>query len=151
AAAVADQEAVAAVEGAGDVGPVPFRSTKFWAMMVLRRRAVAPCERKTPPPVWALLSVTVALSKVRLPVSSTPPPLPPAELPMTVLLVRFTAAAIMPPPAPRVVLPLTVLLVSASVVALMPPPLEPAVLPLTVLLVSVAVSAAMAPPAPMMP
>ena len=47
---------------------------------------------KTPPPVWAMFSTTVQLS-------------------------RFAASAQMPPPSVAAVLPLTVLLVSVAVLA----------------------------------
>ena len=44
-------------------GPVPAKSTRFRAMIVLRMLNVPPGSWKTPPPVWAMFSTMVQLSR----------------------------------------------------------------------------------------
>ena len=120
-------------------GPVPPKSTRFWAMIVFLTLNVPPEMWKTPPPVWAMFSAMVQLSSVAC-AAKMPPPYSPAVLPLTVQLVSVAVMARMPPPR------------AAGGVAAdgavgqrrrarrqMPPPSPPAVLPLTVQLVSVAV------------
>lgn len=110
-------------------GPV---AAGFSVMIVLTSSGEPEKLRMPPPlPVSATFLVMVLLVRVRVPPLKMPPPVS-AVLPLTVLLVMVSV----PPPLPAV-LPLTVLLVMVSVPLLkMPPPANPAdVLPLTVLLV----------------
>ena len=68
-------------------------------MIVFLTLKPGPDRGTTPPPVWAMFSATVQLSRV-------------------------AASAKMPPPSVAAVLPLTVLLVSVAVSAAMPPPVR---------------------------
>ena len=93
-------------------GPEPVKSTRFRATMVFVTLNVPPGSWKRPPPVWALFSAMVQLSRVAV-LALMPPPSAPAELPLTVQLVSVAVAGRRCRRRRRSAeLPLTVLLVS---------------------------------------